>query len=156
MSSLTFAYPAHLARDEAGRILVGFRDLPACHTDGADRQEALAEAADALAAELLTRADGGETMPPPSAARPGDVLIAVPADLAAKIALRALLPRRGLSQVRLAAELGCDEKAVRRLLDPRHASRAEALDRALAVLGATRTVTITDGAAAPDRLRAAQ
>jgi antitoxin HicB len=54
--------------------------------------------------------------------------------MAAKTALYlALHPQ--LTQVDLAARLYCDEKEVRRLLDPRHASKLSWIEAALAVLG---------------------
>ena len=40
-----------------------------------------------------------------------------------------------LTQVELAARLHCDEKEVRRLLDPRHASKLSRMEAALALLG---------------------
>jgi hypothetical protein len=45
------------------------------------------------------------------------------------------LRQRQLTQVELAARLQCDEKEVRRLLDPRHASKLSRLEAALALLG---------------------
>jgi len=51
-----------------------------------------------------------------------------------------------MSNVKLAKRLGCDEKDVRRMLDPRHSSRITALQRALAVLGKKIVVTVGDAA----------
>jgi antitoxin HicB len=59
----------------------------------------------------------------------------VPAQTAAKAALYVALRQRQLTQVELAARLQCDEKEVRRLLDPRHASKLSRLEAALARLG---------------------
>lgn len=42
---MRFTYPAQLQRTGADEIVVSFRDLPECLTDGADETEALAEAA---------------------------------------------------------------------------------------------------------------
>ena len=46
----------------------------------------------------------------------------------------------------LAKQLGCDEKDVRRMLDPRHSSRITALQAALSALG-KKTVVSVDNAA---------
>jgi antitoxin HicB len=43
--------------------------------------------------------------------------------------------RAGITNSDLAARLGCDEKAVRRLRDVLHASRIGEVERALAALG---------------------
>jgi antitoxin HicB len=53
----------------------------------------------------------------------------------AKAALYLALYESGVSKKQLAARLGCDEKEVRRLLDPRHPSKLPRLQTALAVLG---------------------
>ncbi|HEY4361621.1 MAG TPA: hypothetical protein VGN17_11650 [Bryobacteraceae bacterium] len=51
-----------------------------------------------------------------------------------------------VSNVKLAKQLGCDEKDVRRMLDPRHNSRIAALQGALGVLGKTMVVWVHDAA----------
>ena len=61
--------------------------------------------------------------------------IPLPAQTAAKAALYCALRQAHLTQVELAARLHCDEKEVRRLLDPRHASKLARLETARAVLG---------------------
>ncbi len=45
------------------------------------------------------------------------------------------LREAGVSQVKLAGLLNCDEKEIRRLLDPRHASKMPRLERALRGFG---------------------
>jgi antitoxin HicB len=57
------------------------------------------------------------------------------AQLATKAALYLALCQAGIAQVELASRLHCDEKEVRRLLDPRHASKLSRLESALAALG---------------------
>ena len=47
-----------------------------------------------------------------------------------------------MTQVELAARLHCDEKEVRRLLDPRHASKMSRLESALAALGQQLVVSV--------------
>jgi antitoxin HicB len=42
---------------------------------------------------------------------------------------------RGITRVELARRLRIDEKEARRMLDPHHATKAERLEQALAVLG---------------------
>jgi antitoxin HicB len=62
-------------------------------------------------------------------------MIPVPALMAAKAALYLALREASITRRELAARLGCDEKEVRRLLDPRHPSKLPRLQRALAQLG---------------------
>ena len=132
---MRFTYPARLRPDSTGELIVSFRDLPECLTSGADQTEALTEAADALEEAIAGRIDDAERIPVPSARRSGEHLVAVPAITAAKAALALALAESGLSRVALAQQLRVDEKAVRRMLDPRHRTAIARIERALRVLG---------------------
>ena len=132
---MRFIYPAQLRRTGVDEIVVSFRDLPECLTSGADETEALTEAADALEEAIAGRIDDPEPIPEPSACRPDEYLVSVPADTAVKAALAVALRETGTTRVALAARLGIDEKAVRRMLDPRHRSSANRIHAALRALG---------------------
>ena len=132
---MRFTYPARLRPDSTGEFIVSFRDLPECLTSGASVPDALAEAADALAEAIAGRIDDAEAIPEPSARRSGEHHVAVPAGTAAKAALALALRENDLSRVALAQRLGVDEKAVRRMLDPRHATAVGRIEAALRVLG---------------------
>lgn len=131
---MKFVYPALLAREPDG-VTVTFRDLPEAITCGKDFREALGEAADCLDEAIATRINHDMDIPPPSAPRQGEVPISVPALRAAKAALYLAVRDAGITNVALARALGCTEGTVRRLLDPRHNSRMDAIEEALAVLG---------------------
>ena len=130
-----FVYPACLRPDCTGEIIVSFRDLPECLTSGADEPEAFIEAADALEEAVAGRIKRGDDIPAPSAQRPGEHRVAVPSGMAAKAALALAFRERGLPRAAFAALAGTDEESVRRMLDPRHASAPDEMDRALRALG---------------------
>ena len=132
---MRFTYPARLRPDCTGELVVSFRDLPECLTSGADIAEALTEAADALEEAIAGRINRIDTIPIPSPRRAGEYPVAVPAETAAKAALAVALRESGVTRVALAARLGVDEKAVRRMLDPRHRSSANRIHKALHALG---------------------
>jgi antitoxin HicB len=132
---MRFVYPARLRSYSADEIVVSFRDLPECLTSGADEAEALAEAADALEEAIAGRMNRVDCIPVPSRRRAGEHLVSVPPQTAAKAALALALRETGVSRVALAARLGTDEKAVRRMLDPRHRTSANRIHRALRALG---------------------
>ena len=132
---MRFTYPARLRPDSSGELIVSFRDLPECLTSGAGEAQALAEAADALEEAIAGRIDDAEPIPVPSARRSGEHHVAVPAGTAAKAALALALRESGLSRVALAQRLGVNEKAVRRMLDPRHRTAVRRIEAALRVLG---------------------
>ena len=132
---MRFTYPARLRPDSTGELIVSFRDLPECLTSGADQAEALAEAADALEEAIAGRINRSDSIPVPSPRRSGEHHVAVPAGTAAKAALALALRDTGLSRVALAQRLGVDEKAVRRMLDPRHRTAVARIEAALRALG---------------------
>ena len=84
---MKIAYSAKFETDEAGRILVTFRDLPEAATDGADIEEARKEATDLLDSTLMFRMKYREDVPTPSKKRKGEEIIAPDTAVAMKIAL---------------------------------------------------------------------
>jgi len=136
-----FAYPVELSQDEDGQYLVQFPDLPEALTGGTDRAEALWQAVDCLAEAIAGRIALREDIPQPSPAR-GRPTIAPPAIIAAKAALTEALRKANLSNTAFAKIMGVQEGEVRRLLDPRHASKIGRLEEALAHLGQRLVVTV--------------
>ena len=132
---MRFVYPGKLRRTGPTEIVVSFRDLPECLTSGADEAEALVEAADALEEAIAGRIDDGEPIPSPSARHPGEHYVAVPPGMAAKAALALAFRESGMTRVAFAKRIGTDEKSVRRMLNPRHGTAANRIDKALRALG---------------------
>ena len=75
---MRFLYFAELQRGGPDEVVVSFRDLPECLTSGADEDEALFEAQDALEEAVAGRINRGDTIPVPSERRPGEYSVAVP------------------------------------------------------------------------------
>lgn len=128
------AYPVDITIDEGGRYLAVFPDLHGGATDGATREEALAEAADCLNVTVAGMLLEGREFPPPSPAQ-GRPVLSVEPTLAAKVALYGRMRETGISNVELARRLGLSETVVRRMLDPRHKTKTEKLIQALLALG---------------------
>ena len=142
--STQLAYPVRLEADEHGAVLVSFPDIPEALTEGATEREALAEAQDCLVAALGGYIDGRHDIPEPSPRR-GRPLVALPALVAAKIALYRAMRERGLSNAALARQVGTVEGAVRRLIDLDHRSHIGQVEAALHALG-QRLVVVTRAA----------
>ena len=142
----SFAYPAKLTAGNDGRILVEFVDLPRVSTDGEDEREAMEEAMDALGSDLSIRLSRREEIPTPSAAKRGQRLVPVPLWLAPKLALYLAMRDQRVGNSELARRLGLHERVIRRMLDPEHATKAEKIQTALAVLGKQMTVEVRDAA----------
>src|SRR5450755_389487 len=141
-----FAYPAKLSVGSDGRILVEFVDLPRVATDGKDRREAFEEAMDALGSDLSIRLTRREEIPVPSTAKRGHRMVPVPLWLAPKLALYVAMRDQQVNNSELARRLGVHERVVRRMMDPQHATKAEKIQAALAVLGKQMTVEVRDAA----------
>jgi antitoxin HicB len=145
-SMFAFTYPAKLTRGSDGRVLVEFVDLPRVATDGKDEREAFEEAMDALGSDLSIRLSRREEIPAPSSVKPRHRLVPVPLWLAPKLALYLAMRDRQVNNSELARRLGVHERVVRRMLDPQHATKAEKIQAALAVLGKQMTVEVRDAA----------
>ncbi len=143
-----FRYAARLLRgDQPGSWVVRFRDLPEAITWGASRPEAIEMAQDCLEEVIAARMVEGRPLPLPSKERRGEVLVSLGAGMAAKAALCVALDQSGLTNVAFARKLGVDEKEVRRMLNPKHATRLSRIQSALSVLGKRLSVGLDDLAA---------
>ncbi len=135
MAVSKISYPAAFHVEEEGAVTVTFRDLSGAVTFGADLDAAMEAARDCLDEALSFCIARRLDVPPPSAKRRGERMVAPPALTAAKLALYIAQRMAGLTNVALAARLGCHEREVRRLLDPRHASGLERLADAIRAAG---------------------
>jgi antitoxin HicB len=129
-----FNYPVTLSEGEDGRWLVRFPDLIGAATDGATRDEALEKAADCLEEAIAGAMVARESIPEPSSAR-GRPVVGPGALIAAKAALYEVMRKTRTSNVELARRLGVAEGEVRRMLDPRHATKIGRIEEALRLLG---------------------
>ena len=127
---LTIVYPVMLSFEHPEEIVATFQDVPEAITSGATREEALANAADALATAVNGYLLAGRPVPQPS--QSGHSKVALEPAIAARVLLAATMAKEHLTKVALAERLGIDEKTVRRMLTGRSVS----LDRVLAALKA--------------------
>ena len=142
----TFNYPAVIERDEDGRFVVTFPDFGWGATDGATREEALAEAKDLLRELITTTIREGRPLPRPSRASKRRPLVIPPLQTALKAALYEAYRQANISQRRLARDLNIAENEVRRMLNPDHATKASTIEAVLGRLGARISLTIDKAA----------
>ena len=94
----TFNYPAVIERDEDGRFVVTFSDFGWGATDGATREEALAEAKDLLRELIATTIREDRALPIPSRASKRRPLVVPPLQIAFEGGpLRSLSPGQHLA-----------------------------------------------------------
>ena len=130
-----FSYPATFRKDKSGRVLVLFPDFPRAATDGANIDEALEQAVDCLGSAVAFAMAYKEEIRRPSVPKRGQRVVPVPLWVAPKLALHWRMRELGLNNSQLARRLGVRETVVRRMLDPRHATKAEKLQAVLVALG---------------------
>lgn len=145
-SMSVFSYPAKFTAGADGRVMAQFVDLPRVATDGKDVHEAMEEAIDALGSDLSIRLSRREEIPAPSPAKRNQRMVPVPFWLAPKLALYKAMRDAGITNSELARRLGLHERVTRRMLDPEHATKAEKIQAALAVLGKQMIVEVRDTA----------
>jgi len=102
-------------------------------TIGADRANALERAASAIETGLGALVALRRDIPQPSTT--GDLYVEVPALSAAKVELYRAMRADGVTKAALARRLGVAMPQVDRLVDLRHHSRMDAIERAFAALG---------------------
>lgn len=130
-----FVYAARFTPEKKGGYVVTFRDIPEAISQGESREECIEEAAGALQAAMEGRIMSGLDIPKPSSPLRGEHVIPVPVQTALKAALYLEMRSAGITRVELARRLDVDEREVRRMLDPRHPSKADRLEKALLALG---------------------
>ena len=129
-----FDYPVTLTPDD-GSVLVTFADVPEAITFGADEQEALMQAVDALESGLSFYVDARQPLPTPSKPKRGQKTVRPSAMECAKLGVYQAMTDQGIRKAELARRLGWHMPQVDRLFDLRHASKFEQIETAAAVLG---------------------
>jgi len=130
------AYPAIFTPDtEDGGFVITFPDIPEAITQADSIEESLEEATDCLDEAICGRLRLKKPLPEPSTLEEGQYLVDIPTQTVVKMLLVEALAESAINKVELARRIKCDEKEVRRLLDPKHASKLSKLEVALKALG---------------------
>ena len=133
-------YTVTLTPDDNGTLLVHVPDIPQAVTFGEDREDALARAVDAIETALIGFIDAREPIPAPKAK--GSDGVSLPALSVAKIGLYEAMRLEGIGKATLARRLGVALPQIDRMLDLRHHSRMDAMERALAAMGRSLSVSV--------------
>jgi antitoxin HicB len=136
-----FDYPVTLTLDD-GAVLVTFVDVPEAITFGADEDEALLNAIDALETGLSFYVDGRKFLPAVSQPADGQKTVRPSALECAKLGVYQAMTEQGIKKAELARRLGWHMPQVDRLFDLRHASKLEQIEAAAIVLGRHIEVTV--------------
>lgn len=127
----------NLTRDDNGTFLVQFPDIPEAITVAETEDESLLAGKEALEAALEIYFDEKRVVPAPSKVKKGQRSITLPALVTAKVLLANEMVRQGVRKAELARRLDVHMPQVDRLVDLRHSSKLENLEKAFQTLGKT-------------------
>lgn len=127
-------YPALFEPDGSG-FAVSFRDIPEALTQGDTLDEAREMAADALLTAMDFYFEDKRPVPPPSKAKKGEELVALPASASAKILLLNEMIAQGVTPSELARRLSTRPQDVNRIMTLSHATKIDTISEALSALG---------------------
>ena len=128
------SYPARIARDGDG-YMVSFPDIPEALTGASSREEAIEMAADALTTAMDFYFEDRRSVPPPSAAKRGQVMIDLPPSIGAKVLLLNEMLAQGTRPADLARLMNVRPQEVNRLTTLRHPTKIDTVAAALKALG---------------------
>lgn len=128
---MTLSFKVTLTPDE-GTLLVTCPALPEVTTFGADEDDALAHAVDAIEEALAARIADGEAVPAGSRGAPA---VRLPALTALKVELYRALRSSGLTRADLQRRLGWNRESVDRLFRLDHHSWLAQIEAAFHALG---------------------
>ena len=128
------SYPARIARDGDG-YMVSFPDIPEALTGASSREEAIEMAADALTTAMDFYFVDRRSVPPPSEAKRGQIMIDLPPSIGAKVLLLNEMLAQGTRPADLARLMNVRPQEVNRLTTLRHPTKIDTVAAALKALG---------------------
>ena len=128
-------YPALVSLGRDGRYRITFRDLGGAGAEGLTLEEAMRGVRTSIIGAMKGYLARGSLVPAPSPRLPGEELVRLPVSLEAKVIRAHHMLEEGVSPSELAREMGVRPQEVTRLLDLRHATKIDILERAMESLG---------------------
>ena len=119
------------------------RWIPEAITQGDDDAEAMAMAEEVLISAIEFHLEDKREVPPPSKAKRGERCVSLPAGVAAKVLLLNEMLAQGIGTTELARRMGTIPQNVNRLIDVRHTSKLESIEKAVEALGKRLELSLT-------------
>lgn len=129
-----FAYAIELTPDDNGTVMVTAPDFPEVVTFGDTEAEAIEHASDAIVEAIAARMVDNEDIPVPT---PANVAAVIPSRVAMKVLVYNAMRRHNITKYRLMKMLDAHQPQVDRLLDVRHNTNLDMMDRAMSALDET-------------------
>lgn len=129
-------YPAHYLFDsESDAWQITFRDFPQQQAACYKREDVELEAQESLLTAIAIEMEEGRQVPAASALQGDEIAIPLPVLVKLKLELHNQMLTAGTPKAVLARQMGLNGAQIDRLLDVAYASKAEALEQALFLLG---------------------
>ena len=135
-------YPATFTLEENGGYTVSFRDIPEALTCGDNLDDAKEMAQDALITAMDFYFEDRRTVPMPSRAKKGEVLIELPDSIFAKVLLLNELVKQNVSNADLARRIFVKPQEVQRIVDLSHNTKIDTISKALSAVGKQLVISI--------------
>lgn len=129
------SYRYELTPDDNGTFLVTFPDIPEAVAVGEDKESAAIEALDGLLCALDGYFEDRRAIPLPSAEEQGSDTVTLPALETAKVLLLNEMIAQGVKKAEMARRLDVHMPQIDRLLDLRHNTKIDFLEKAAEKLG---------------------
>lgn len=127
-------YPVEIIEDTNGTYLVTCPDIPEMASVGEDVESALLEAEEGLAAALEFYFDDKRAIPMPSEPQPNQPTVALSALRSLKVLLLNEMLKQGVRKAEMARRLDVYMPQIDRLLDFRHPTKIDFMEKAFAKL----------------------
>lgn len=136
-------YPAFLEPEGDG-FNVTFRDIPEAITCGDNREDALEMAAGALVTAMEFYFEDRRPVPLPSQPEAGEVLVALPPGVWAKVLLLNEMIAQRVTPAELARRLNTRPQEVTRIINLGHATKIDTISAALRTMGKDLDIAVRD------------
>ncbi|MFA9209464.1 MAG: hypothetical protein ACEQSN_14915 [Yersinia sp. (in: enterobacteria)] len=131
-----FSYPASYTFDEtSGEYHIHYREFPELESVTYSPEDIELEAQDGIKNGIAAEMEERRPVPAPSALQPDDIAVHVPILVRLKAELHNAMLSTGTRKADMARKLGLNAAQMDRLLDVFYASKVEALEQALYLLG---------------------
>lgn len=128
-------YPAIFTPASEGGFVVTFRDIPEAITQGDSEADALSEAQDALVTAMDFYFEDRRAVPAPSKACAGEVLVALPLSVSAKVLLLNAMIEGSVRPSELARLMGVKPQEVNRIINLSHTTKIDTIAEAMSAMG---------------------
>lgn len=134
-------YPVSITPTSTGGYVGTFRDVPEALSEGATIDETLEFSLQALVLAVDFYREDFRPFPSPSKPQKGELIVSIPASISAKILLLNSMTEGNVRPADLARKMEVKSQDVTRLLNIRHSTKIDTIEKALLALGKRLTLS---------------